>query len=75
MKEKILNILKDIRPEFDFTASLNFIEDGMLDSFDIVTLVSELEDNFDVLIDGEDVIPETFDSIESIMNIIQKSKK
>ena len=75
MKEKILNILKDIRPEFDFTASLNFIEDGMLDSFDIVTLVSELEDNFDVLIDGEDVIPENFDSIESIMNIIQKSKK
>ena len=69
MKEKILNILKDIRPEFDFT------EDGMLDSFDIVTLVSELEDNFDVLIDGEDVIPENFDSIESIMNIIQKSKK
>ena len=54
MKEKILNILKDIRPEFDFTASLNFIEDGMLDSF---------------------VIPENFDSIESIMNIIQKSKK
>ena len=75
MKEKILNILKDIRPEFDFTASPNFIEDGMLDSFDIVTLVSELEDNFDVLIDGEDVIPENFDSIESIMNIIQKSKK
>lgn len=75
MKEKILNILKDIRPEFDFIASLNFIEDGMLDSFDIVTLVSELEDNFDVLIDGEDVIPENFDSIESIMNIIQKSKK
>ena len=75
MKEKILNILKDIRPEFDFTASLNFIADGLLDSFDIVTLVSELEDNFDVLIDGEDVIPENFDSIESIMNIIQKSKK
>lgn len=75
MKEKILNILRDIRPEFDFTESLNFIEDGMLDSFDIVTLVSELEDNFDVLIDGEDVIPENFDSIESIMNIIQKSKK
>ncbi len=47
----------------------------MLDSFDIVTLVSEFEDNFDVLIDGEDVIPENFDSIESIMNIIQKSKK
>ena len=75
MKEKILNILKDIRPEFDFTASLNFIEVGMLDSFVRVTLVSELEDNFDVLIDGEDVIPENFDSIESIMNIIQKSKK
>mgnify|MGYP002589315225 FL=1 len=75
MREKIISILSELRPEFDFSEPVNFIEEGMLDSFDIVTLVSELEDNFDVLIDGEDVIPENFDSIESIMNIIQKSKK
>ena len=75
MREKIISILSELRPEFDFREPVNFIEEGMLDSFDIVTLVSELEDNFDVLIDGEDVIPENFDSIESIMNIIQKSKK
>ena len=41
--KSIAEILKEIRPEFDFTASRDFISDGMLDSFDIVTLVSALD--------------------------------
>ena len=41
MNEKILKILSEIRPEFDFKTSQDFFEDGMLDSFDLVTLVSE----------------------------------
>ena len=57
MEEKVLSILKEIRPEFDFEESDNFVEDGYLDSFDIVTLVSELETAFDVVIDGLDVLP------------------
>ena len=73
MKEKILNILKDIRPEFDFTASLNFIEDGMLDSFDIVTLVDTLDTEYDIVIDGIDIIPENFDSLDSIVRLLQKN--
>ena len=73
MKEKILNILKDIRPEFDFTASLNFIEDGMLDSFDIVTLVDTLDTEYDIVIDGIDIIPENLDSLDSIVRLLQKN--
>ena len=38
MREKIISILSELRPEFDFSEPVNFIEEGMLDSFDIVTL-------------------------------------
>ena len=67
------NILKEIRPEFDFEESDNFVEDGYLDSFDIVTLVSELETAFDIVIDGLDVLPENFETIEAICNMVRKS--
>lgn len=71
--DKILQILADLRPEFDFSASRNFIDDGYLDSFDVVALVSELEEEFGVLIDGMDILPENFSSLESISRLVQKS--
>lgn len=71
--DKILQILADLRPEFDFTAGRNFIDDGYLDSFDVVALVSELEEEFGVLIDGMDILPENFSSLESISRLVQKS--
>lgn len=73
MEEKVLSILKEIRPEFDFEESDNFVEDGYLDSFDIVTLVSELETAFDVVIDGLDVLPENFETVQDICNLVDKS--
>lgn len=73
MEEKILEILKEIRPEFDFETSTNFVEDGYLDSFDVVTVVSEIEDKFHVLINGLEVLPENFESIEAICNLIRKN--
>lgn len=75
MTEKIITILTALRPEFDFTQSTDFIEDGFLDSFDVVSLVSELEDNFGILIDGEDIIPENFSSVKSIETLINNSAK
>lgn len=72
MREKILEILQDIRPELDFTESNNFIEDGYLDSFDMVALVSALDKEYGVSILGEDIIPENFVNIESIINTIKK---
>ena len=75
MKEKIIEILKEIRPEFDFAESSDFIEDGYLDSFDIVTIIDELEKKFSVIIDGVEVIPENFCTVEAIEKLVNKSQK
>lgn len=73
MKEKVLEILTNIRPEFDFTDDVNFIEEGMLDSFDIVTLVSDLDSTFGISIDGVDIVPDNFSSVDSIINLLEKN--
>ena len=72
MKEKIIKILTDIRPEFDFTENVNFIEEGMLDSFDVVNLVTSLDEAFAISIDGMDIIPDNFSNVEKIMELLKK---
>lgn len=73
MNEKVLEILSNIRPEFDFSDNVNFIEEGMLDSFDVVTLVADLDSTFGISIDGVDIVPENFSSIESIISLLKKN--
>lgn len=75
MKEKIVKILTELRPEFDFTEDVNFIEEGMLDSFDLVSLVDSIEQEFGVAIPGMDILPENFCSVDAIENIIKINKK
>lgn len=75
MKEKIKNILQGLRPEFDFNTDADFIAEGMIDSFDMVNLVSELEENFDIIIDGIDILPENFSSLDAIEALVNKSEK
>lgn len=70
---KILTILNEIRPEFDFSNSNDFIADGYLDSFDIVSLVSSLEEDYGILIDALDILPENFCSVEAIAEIVKKN--
>lgn len=74
MREKILKILSELRPEFNFTEDLNFIEEGMLDSFDIVSLVDAIDEKFGVSISGLDILPENFETLESIENTIIKNQ-
>ena len=74
MKEKIIKILTELRPEFDFTQEgVDFIEEGMLDSFDLVTLVSELDNTFGISIDGVDILPENFSSVDVIAALLVKN--
>lgn len=74
MKEKIIAILTQLRPEFDFTKEgVNFIEEGMLDSFDIVALVSELDTAYGISIDGMDILPENFSSVAAIEALLVKN--
>jgi acyl carrier protein len=72
VKEKILNILSEIRPEFDFNDSSNFIEDGLLDSFDLMSLVSELDEQLGISIEGVEIIPENFENLDSVENLVLK---
>lgn len=73
MKERILAILSELRPEFDFCKPVNFIEEGMLDSFDIVTLVDALDTEYNIVIDGIDIVPENFDSLDSIVRLLENN--
>lgn len=75
MKEKVIEILTELRPEFDFTEDVNFIEEGMLDSFDVVSLVDEIESAFGVTIGGSDVLPENFCSVDAICETIKRNQK
>jgi len=70
---RIKEILYNIRPEEDFAVSDNFIEDGMLDSFDIVMLVTELDEAYSISIEGTDIVPENFRNIETIYNLLKKN--
>ena len=70
MKETILKILTEIRPEFDYSKSLNFIEEGMLDSFDIIQLVDALDNTYGISIEGTDIIPENFANVNSITQLL-----
>ncbi len=72
MKNKILGILESLRPEFDFGKNDNFIEEGLLDSFDLISLVSCLDKEFNISIDGVDIVPENFMNIDAIESMLQK---
>lgn len=76
MKEQVIKILSELRPEFDFTQEgINFIEEGMLDSFDMVSLVDSIETEFGVAISGVDVVPENFCDVDAICKTIEKNRK
>ena len=70
MQEKIFEILKSIRSDIDFRSETALVDNGLLDSFDLVSIVSDLNDEFDVRIRVEDLQPENFNSLDSIGALI-----
>ena len=68
----LLNILNEIHPDVDFDTCTTLIDDQILDSFDIVTLVAEIDAEFDVQIPAEELIPENFNSAKALYALIQK---
>lgn len=70
--EKLLELLKGVRPDVDFENETALIDDGLLDSFDVVSIISEIDDIFGVQIRINELDPENFNSAEAIWNLIQK---
>lgn len=67
---KIVEILGQIRPEFDFLQSSDFFDEGLLDSFDLITLVSDLDQTYGISIDGMDILPTNFYNVDAIVALL-----
>lgn len=72
--EQLEKILLEIRPDIDFGQEKSLIDDGVLDSFDIISIVGELNTEFDIEINVEDLLPENFNSMEAMYELVQKLK-
>lgn len=72
MKEKLLQILREARPDVDFEKETKLIDDNVLDSFDIIRLVMELNENFEIEIQVEDLQPENLNNIQAMMELITR---
>lgn len=73
MRDRIKNILEDIAG-IDIGDSNNFFDDGLLDSFDLISLVEEVEQTFEIIIQPEEIIKENFKNIASLIALIQRSE-
>ena len=70
--EELLEILNDIQPGVDFENEKHLIDDHLLDSLSIISLVAELEDTFDVTIPAVEIIPDNFKSAEAMLEMLQR---
>ena len=70
--EELLAILEDLHPEVDYEMEEHLIDNGILDSFDIITIISEIADTFDVVVPAKEIIPENFNSAEALWDMINK---
>ena len=74
MREKVLEILSGLRPECDFVNSENYIEEGLLDSMDIVALVDSVEEEYGITVPGTAISAKNFINLDSIVELIEKYK-
>ena len=72
--EKLLKLLAGIRPDVDFENETALIDDGILDSFDVVSIISALDDEFDVQVRISELDPDNFNSVQAIWALIQSLK-
>lgn len=70
--EKLLQVLNEVRSDVDFANEGKLIDNGILDSFDIIQVVTELNDAFDIEISVEDLVPENFNTAYAMMELIQR---
>lgn len=69
---ELLEILENLHPEVDFETCTTLIDDKILDSFDIITIISEINEEFDVVIPAEEIVPENFNSAKALHELVTR---
>ncbi len=72
--EELLEILKDVRDDIDFENTTGLVSTKILTSFDIIQLISTLDDEYDISIPASEIVPANFDSLQAIYDLVQKLK-
>jgi D-alanine--poly(phosphoribitol) ligase subunit 2 len=72
MKDEVLEILKGVNSEIDYENETALVDDDLLDSFEIVSIIGDLSDTFDVSITVDDMTPENFNSVDAICELIER---
>lgn len=74
MREKIKEILEEVRPDIDFETETQLIDGHILESFDVVNIISSLEDEYDIKIKPRFVTPDNFNSVDALVELVSKIK-
>jgi len=69
--EELLRIMSEVRPDIDFETEDKLIDNEMLDSLDIVAIVTDVNDEFDIQINVNDLLPENFNSVDAMLELIE----
>lgn len=72
MKERVLEILQDVVPDVDFENEVNLISDSIVDSFAVVAMVNELNDELDIDIPAREILPANFETLDAIVALVEK---
>lgn len=70
--ETLLEILNDLHPEVDFEVEESLLDDKILDSFDIISIIAEINEQYDIAVSAEDIIPANFNSAKAIYEMIER---
>ena len=69
---EIIDTLTELHDDVDFTTETGLVENGILNSLDIVAIITEIDDRLDVQIPAEEILPENFDSAEALWALVQR---
>jgi len=70
--EKLIELLKGVRDDVDFNECTTLVDEGILDSFDIIEIINVIDEEYDIKIPAIEIVPENFNSAEAILNMIQR---
>ncbi|MDD6155103.1 MAG: phosphopantetheine-binding protein [Eubacteriales bacterium] len=75
MRDEVLEILRGVNSDIDYDHEDALIDDELLDSFEVVAIIGDLADEFDITIDVDEMVPENFNSVDAICDMIERLKE